>query len=381
MKLNISYPATGSQKMIEVEDEAKLRAFYDKRISHEVEGEHLGDDFKGYIFRIAGGNDKQGFPMLQGVLTSSRGRRLFTDGMRCFRPRKRGERKRKSVRGCIVSSDLSVLHLVIVKKGAQDIPGLTDEVKPRRLGPKRATRIRKLFNLEKKDDVRQHVIRRPIVKEGKKPTTKAPKIQRLVTPQRLQRKRHQISVKKLRYVKSKKEAEEYNDILAKRLKEQREKRKAVVAKKRSISRALSGKDDDKDKPTDKKDKPTDKKDKPTDKEKDKQPKDKQPKDKQPKDKQPKDKQPKDKQPKDKQPKDKQPKDKQPKDRKPSGPPKSADPPKAVDKAAHPAVGAGKIPAVVKPIVPEKSAAKPSEGDAAKKSKKKKKKKGGKKDGE
>jgi len=150
MKLNISYPVTGGQKMIEIEDEKKLRALYDKRISHEVEGENIGDEFKGYIFRISGGNDKQGFPMLQGVLTSQRVRLLFSKGMPCFRPRKRGERKRKSVRGCIVSGDLSVLSLVIVKKGDADIPGLTDEVKPRRLGPKRASKIRKLFNLEKK---------------------------------------------------------------------------------------------------------------------------------------------------------------------------------------------------------------------------------------
>jgi small subunit ribosomal protein S6e len=239
MKLNISYPATGGQKMIEVEDEKKLRAFYDKRISHEVEGENLGDEFKGYIFRISGGNDKQGFPMMQGLLTSARIQLLFSKGMPCFRPRKRGERKRKSVRGCIVSSDLSVISLVIVKKGAQDIAGLTDDVKPRRLGPKRASKIRKLFNLEKKDDVRQYVIRRQIVKEGKKPTTKAPKIQRLVTPQRLQHKRERKAVKKERYTKSRAEAEAYNTLLAKRVKEQREKRKAVVAKKRSVSRAQS----------------------------------------------------------------------------------------------------------------------------------------------
>jgi len=239
MKLNISYPVTGGQKMIEVEDEKKLRALYDKRISHEVEGENLGDEFKGYIFRISGGNDKQGFPMLQGVLTSQRLQLLFSKGMPCFRPRKRGERKRKSIRGCIVSADLSVVSLVIVKKGAQDIPGVTDEVKPRRLGPKRASKIRKLFNLEKKDDVRQYVIRRQIVKEGKKPTTKAPKIQRLVTPQRLQHKRERKAIKKARFTKSKAEAEVYNALLAKRLKESREKRKAVIAKKRSVSRAQS----------------------------------------------------------------------------------------------------------------------------------------------
>jgi len=31
--------------------------------------------------------------------------------------------KRKSVRGCIVAHDLSVLNLVVVAKGPADIPG------------------------------------------------------------------------------------------------------------------------------------------------------------------------------------------------------------------------------------------------------------------
>ncbi|WZZ43269.1 hypothetical protein YC2023_039528 [Brassica napus] len=41
------------------------------------------------------------------------------------------EAHKKSVRGCIVSQDLSVLNLVIVKKGEKDLPGLTDTEKPR----------------------------------------------------------------------------------------------------------------------------------------------------------------------------------------------------------------------------------------------------------
>lgn len=40
-------------------------------------------------------------------------------GHSCYRPRRDGERKRKSVRGCIVDANLSVLALKIVKKGAE----------------------------------------------------------------------------------------------------------------------------------------------------------------------------------------------------------------------------------------------------------------------
>ncbi|CAG8876545.1 unnamed protein product [Penicillium nalgiovense] len=182
MKLNISYPANGSQKIIEIDDERKLRPFMEKRMGTEVAGDSLGDEFSGYVFKITGGNDKQGFPMKQGVLLPTRTRLLLADGHSCYRPRRSGERKRKSVRGAITGLDLAVLALSIVKQGEGELPGLTDTVVPKRLGPKRATKIRRFFGLDKKDDVRKFVIRRTVTKEGKQDYTKAPKIQRLVTP-------------------------------------------------------------------------------------------------------------------------------------------------------------------------------------------------------
>uniref|UniRef100_A0A8C0DMG1 40S ribosomal protein S6 n=1 Tax=Balaenoptera musculus TaxID=9771 RepID=A0A8C0DMG1_BALMU len=207
MKLNISFPATGCQKLIEVDDERKLRTFYEKHMATEVAADTLGEEWKGYVVRITGGNEKQGFPMKQGVLTHGRVLRLLlSKGHSYYRPRRTGERKRKSVRGCIVDANLSVLNLVIVKKGEKDIPGLTDTTVPHRLGPKRASRIRKLFNLSKEDDVRQYVVRKPLNKEGKKPRTKAPKIQRLVTPRVLQHKRRRIALKKQRTKKNKEES-------------------------------------------------------------------------------------------------------------------------------------------------------------------------------
>jgi len=235
MKLNIAYPATGCQKVVDVEDENKLRAFYDRRMCSEVDGSVLGDDFKGYVFRITGGNDKQGFPMKQGLLTAQRVRLLLTAGHTCYRPRKTGERKRKSVRGCIVSAELSVLNLAVVRKGDKEIPGLTDTVKPRRHGPKRAANIRKLFNLSSKDDVKDYNIKRKIAKEGQKAYFKRPKIQRLITPQRLQRKRTERSVQKERYEKSRRLAEAYNQLVAARYKEQRDKRQQTIQKRRSAS--------------------------------------------------------------------------------------------------------------------------------------------------
>jgi small subunit ribosomal protein S6e len=214
MKLNIANPATGAQKVLDIDDELKLRAFYDKRMSQEVEGDVLGDEFKGFVFRVSGGNDKQGFPMKQGVLTNNRVRLLLSKGKSCYRPRRKGERKRKSVRGCIVGPDLSVLNLVVVKAGDNDVPGLTDVQVPRRLGPKRASNIRKLFNLTKEDDVRKYVIRRKFESKTGKKNDKAPKIQRLVTPRVLHHKKEILAAKTAQREKVKREAAEYSRLHA-----------------------------------------------------------------------------------------------------------------------------------------------------------------------
>jgi len=237
MKLNISYPATGAQKAFDVDDERKLAVFWEKRMSQEVKGDSIGDEFKGYVFKITGGNDKQGFPMKQGVLTPGRVRLLLSAGHSCYRPRRAGERKRKSVRGCIVGSDMSALSLVITKQGEADIPGLTDVAVPKRLGPKRASKIRKMFALTKEDDVRKYVIRRTVTpkKEGAKPYSKAPKIQRLVTPVTLQRKRAIKSAKKAAYEHAQEAAAGYAKLLAQRIRERKDKRHESSVKRRLSS--------------------------------------------------------------------------------------------------------------------------------------------------
>jgi hypothetical protein len=52
-------------------------------MAQEVVADSLGAEWKGYVFRITGGNDKQGFPMVQGIMQNKRIRLLLGDGTRC----------------------------------------------------------------------------------------------------------------------------------------------------------------------------------------------------------------------------------------------------------------------------------------------------------
>ena len=67
------------------------RQFFDRRMGQEINGEVFGEEYNGYIFRLTGGNDKQGFPMKQGILINGRTRILF--------------KKRKFFSGCPLIKD------------------------------------------------------------------------------------------------------------------------------------------------------------------------------------------------------------------------------------------------------------------------------------
>merc|ERR1711966_370705 len=165
------------------------------------------------------------------------GRLLCKKGAKAYRPRRVGERKRKSVRGCIVGQDIAVLNLVVSQVGANTVEGLTDDNIPRRLGPKRANNIRKLFNLDKDDDVRQYVIARTYTNKAGKEVRKAPKVQRLITPLMLQRKRARKSAKMQSILRNKEEAAAYKKVVAQRLAEQKEARRSLISKRRSTRKS------------------------------------------------------------------------------------------------------------------------------------------------
>ena len=254
LKINLAYPRNNTQKTIEFTDEKKWAKLVDRRLGQEFDGELIGSEFNGYVFKISGGTDRNGFAMKQGVATRGKVRLLLAPGTTGYRFGREGTRLRRTVRGCVIGNDQASISLVVVKKGDAEIPGLTDVSKPVRLGPKRANKIRKLFNLAKhsdnigkKDaakvdvdnfDVCRFIVKRITKEVGDKKYYKAPKIQRLVTNDRIRRKRVRRTEKYEKVKQNAKLLAEYKKKLAAK---NTEAHKAEAARKQSTANKKTGK--------------------------------------------------------------------------------------------------------------------------------------------
>jgi small subunit ribosomal protein S6e len=116
-KLNISGGNKGSgkgmSKLIEI-DEKKFR-FEGMKIGEIIKGGLIG--FPNYEFEITGGSDSSGFPMRKDVHGPVKKRILVSKRGIGYKPRRQGERKRRTVRGNEVTFDMTLINLKVVKYG------------------------------------------------------------------------------------------------------------------------------------------------------------------------------------------------------------------------------------------------------------------------
>lgn len=147
----------------------------------------------------------------------------------------------------------------MIKKGDKDIAKVNDPEtdRPKRLGKKRAQRIRAEFNLDKKlDDVRRYVVHREVKKTIKKKDAegnevdaertyyKAPKIQRLISEKRIRRKKLIKKAKVDRYKTSKEQKQKYEKLISQYVKERKA---AQQAEKKAAEEAKAAGEKTKDK--------------------------------------------------------------------------------------------------------------------------------------
>ena len=116
-KLVISDPKAKRAYQVEVKSPDADR-IVGLKIGEIVHGEAI--NLSGFDFQITGGSDKQGFPMRKDISGPKRIRALIGSGPG-IRPKKKGERLRKSVRGNQISEDCSQINLKVVKHGEKDL--------------------------------------------------------------------------------------------------------------------------------------------------------------------------------------------------------------------------------------------------------------------
>lgn len=119
-------------KLVVSEGKSSHQMEVEAALSKKLIGLKIGEEFdasmvglEGYQLRITGGSDKNGFPMKRDVDGPRRIRSLLTSGVG-FRPTRKGQRKRKTVRGNTLSDDIVQVNTVVVKKGKKSLTELVE---------------------------------------------------------------------------------------------------------------------------------------------------------------------------------------------------------------------------------------------------------------
>lgn len=124
-KCVVSDPKDGKSYQVEVKGH-HANALVGKRIGDEIDG--LFVKLPGYKVRVAGGSDKEGFPMRKDLPGIQRRKVLASAGFG-YHPDRAGKRLRKSMRGNTVTLDIIQVNLAVTKHGAKPIPDMLAESK------------------------------------------------------------------------------------------------------------------------------------------------------------------------------------------------------------------------------------------------------------
>ncbi len=120
MKLVLADPETGKTYQKEL-DKNQEKVLYGVKIGDKIKGDSIG--LVGYEMIITGGSDKDGFPMRPDLHGTSRKRILLSKGPG-FHPKRKGERRRKTIRGNTIAEDIVQVNAKVVKKGSKSLDAL-----------------------------------------------------------------------------------------------------------------------------------------------------------------------------------------------------------------------------------------------------------------
>jgi len=127
-KINISEKSGKTYKL-----ESESEEFIGKTLHDKISGKDIVPELEGYEFEITGTSDKSGFTSLESVEGIGLKKVLLTYGKGMKKkPRKEGKKKlsknrpkglrlRKTVRGKIISPEISQINLKVLKEGSKKL--------------------------------------------------------------------------------------------------------------------------------------------------------------------------------------------------------------------------------------------------------------------
>ncbi|MBI2545186.1 MAG: 30S ribosomal protein S6e [Candidatus Aenigmarchaeota archaeon] len=131
-KITLSEPETRKSYQIEL-DQDKGISLVGKKIGDEFSGDMMG--LSGYSFKITGGTDKDGFPMHHDVSGSVK-KKIILSQAPAYHPLKRGNQKRKTIRGNTISQDITQINAKVTKKGSASLEEMYGKKEAREESPK-----------------------------------------------------------------------------------------------------------------------------------------------------------------------------------------------------------------------------------------------------
>lgn len=118
-RIIISDPDLGTSKTVELK-ETRASPLIGRRMGEVIDGAVVG--LSGHKVQITGGSDKDGFPIRPNVHGGVRRKATLSGGVG-FNPRNEGERRRKTVRGNVITNEIIQINMKIVDKPKQTKKG------------------------------------------------------------------------------------------------------------------------------------------------------------------------------------------------------------------------------------------------------------------
>lgn len=122
-KVIVSDPEAGTSKIVELE-EARATPFIGRKIGESVDGAVV--DLPAHKLRITGGSDRDGVPIRPNVHGGVR-RNVVLSGGVGFNPHRKGERRRKTVRGNIITDEIIQINTKITEKPKKSAETKTEQ--------------------------------------------------------------------------------------------------------------------------------------------------------------------------------------------------------------------------------------------------------------